>query len=104
MNLQFSTDADPAAIERNINQTRARVDRVLQALQVKLSPAELRAQATRFVKERSSRFAHRLEDRVRENPWPYVAGVLTAIALMTLLRYRRASRARSPAGRLHRSL
>jgi ElaB/YqjD/DUF883 family membrane-anchored ribosome-binding protein len=93
MNLQLRTDADPAVIERDINQTRARVDEVLQALQVKLSPTELRAQATRFVKERGARLASRVEDRVRENPWPYMAGVFTAVAMITLLRQRRSGRA-----------
>jgi ElaB/YqjD/DUF883 family membrane-anchored ribosome-binding protein len=85
VNLQINLHADPAALERDIHQTRAHVDRVLDALQVKLSPRQLQAQARRFLKERSAQAAQRLERSVRDNPWPYVVGLIGAVALVALL-------------------
>jgi ElaB/YqjD/DUF883 family membrane-anchored ribosome-binding protein len=82
-------DADPAAIEHDIAQTRARVDQVLEALQVKLSPAQLRAQARHFVEERTVHLAKRVGRTVRDNPWPVVAGVLLAVAWIALTHRRR---------------
>jgi ElaB/YqjD/DUF883 family membrane-anchored ribosome-binding protein len=82
-------DADPAVIEHDIDQTRARVDQVLDALQAKLSPRELRAQARHFVQERSTRLAKRVGRNVRNNPLPVVVGVLLAVGCVALVHRRR---------------
>ncbi|HWG77792.1 MAG TPA: DUF3618 domain-containing protein [Steroidobacteraceae bacterium] len=100
MSISMRMDGDPAAIEHDINQTRARVDHVLEALQDKLSPRQLRAQARHFVEERSVRFAKRLGRNVRDNPWPVVGGVLIAIAWVALVRRRRRHREEGSAGSL----
>lgn len=89
MSLPLRMDGDPAAIERDIDQTRARVDRVLDALQAKLSPAQLRAQARHFVQERSARLANRIGRNVRDNPWPAIVGLLVAVGWVALVHRQR---------------
>lgn len=84
MSLSLRMDADPAAIEHDIDETRARVDRVLDALQNKLSARQLRAQARHFIQDRSARLARRVGDNVRDNPWPVVIGVLVAVGWVVL--------------------
>lgn len=89
MSVPIRMDADPAVIAHNIDQTRARVDQVLHELQVKLSPAQLRAQAQHFVQERSARLVKRVGRSVRDNPLPVVLGVLVAVGLVALVHRRR---------------
>lgn len=89
MSVSIRMDADPAVIAHDIDQTRARVDQVLHELQVKLSPAQLRAQAQHFVQERSARLVKRVGRSVRDNPLPVVLGVLVAVGLVALVHRRR---------------
>lgn len=89
MSVSIRMDADPAVIEHDIDQTRARVEQVLHELQVKLSPAQLRAQAQHFVQERSARLVKRVGRNVRDNPLPVVLGVLVAVGLVALVHRRR---------------
>ncbi|HTT06760.1 MAG TPA: DUF3618 domain-containing protein [Steroidobacteraceae bacterium] len=89
MNLSLRMDADPAVIEHDIDQTRARVDQVLNELQARLSPEQLRARAKHFVQERSARLVRRVGRNVRDNPLPVVLGVLVAVGLVVLVHRRR---------------
>ncbi|HEY7930047.1 MAG TPA: DUF3618 domain-containing protein [Steroidobacteraceae bacterium] len=103
MSVSFRMDADPAVIEHDIDQTRARVDQVLNELQDRLSPAQLRAQAQHFVQERSARLVRRVGRNVRDNPLPVVLGVLVAIGCVALV-HRRRSRLERVSRALRRSI
>jgi ElaB/YqjD/DUF883 family membrane-anchored ribosome-binding protein len=64
---------DPAAIEREIEGTRSRMTRDLDALGRKLSPRNLAAEAGNAITDRARDTGHGLLSMVRENPWPAAA-------------------------------
>ena len=102
MSLPLGMDGDPAAIERDIDQTRAHVERVLDALQTKLSPRQLRAQARHYIHERSVQALNRMKRKVRDNPVPLLVGVLVAIGWVVLVRRHRRGPARAAQALRHR--
>jgi ElaB/YqjD/DUF883 family membrane-anchored ribosome-binding protein len=77
-NLRDDARKDPATLEREIDQTRANMDRTLGALERKLSPGQLLDQAMEFARENGGEFANNLGRSVKENPVP---ALLTAVGI-----------------------
>jgi hypothetical protein len=77
-NLRDDARKDPATLEREIDQTRANMDRTLGALERKFSPGELLDQAMEFARENGGEFANNLGRSVKENPVP---ALLTAVGI-----------------------
>ena len=73
---------DPATLEREIDQTRADMDRTLGALERKLSPGQLLDQAMDFAREHGGEFASNLGRSVKENPMP---ALLTVVGVAWML-------------------
>ena len=81
---EIRTDAqkDPATLEREIDQTRANMDRTLGALERKLSPGQLIDEVMGFAREHAAEFASSLGRTVKENPMP---ALLTAVGVVWML-------------------
>jgi ElaB/YqjD/DUF883 family membrane-anchored ribosome-binding protein len=77
-NLRDDARKDPATLEREIDQTRANMDRTLGALERKFSPGQLLDQAMEFARENGGEFATNLSRSVKENPMP---ALLTAVGI-----------------------
>ncbi len=77
-NLRDDAGKDPATLEREIDQTRANMDRTLGALERKFSPGQLLDQAMEFARENGGEFANNLGRSVKENPVP---ALLTAVGI-----------------------
>jgi ElaB/YqjD/DUF883 family membrane-anchored ribosome-binding protein len=77
-NLRDDARKDPATLEREIDQTRANMDRTLGALERKFSPGQLLDQAMEFARENGGEFANNLGRSVKENPVP---AILTAVGI-----------------------
>ena len=77
-NLRNDARKDPATLEREIDQTRANMDRTLGALERKFSPGQLLDQAMEFARENGGEFANNLGRSVKENPVP---ALLTAVGI-----------------------
>ena len=77
-NLRDDARKDPATLEREIDQTRANMDRTLGALERKFSPGQLLDQAMDFARENGGEFANNLGRSVKENPVP---ALLTAVGI-----------------------
>jgi ElaB/YqjD/DUF883 family membrane-anchored ribosome-binding protein len=77
-NLRDDARKDPATLEREIDQTRANMDRTLGALERKFSPGELLDQAMEFARENGGEFANNLGRSIKENPVP---ALLTAVGI-----------------------
>ena len=77
-NLRDDARKDPATLEREIDQTRANMDRTLGALERKFSPGQLLDQAMEFARENGGEFANNLGRSVKENPLP---ALLTAVGI-----------------------
>jgi ElaB/YqjD/DUF883 family membrane-anchored ribosome-binding protein len=77
-NLRDDVRKDPATLEREIDQTRANMDRTLGALERKFSPGQLLDQAMEFARENGGEFANNLGRSVKENPVP---ALLTAVGI-----------------------
>jgi ElaB/YqjD/DUF883 family membrane-anchored ribosome-binding protein len=75
-NLRDDARKDPATLEREIDQTRANMDRTLGALERKFSPGQLLDEAMSFVKENGGDFATNLGQSIRDNPMPAVLTVV----------------------------
>ena len=69
-NLRDDSRKDPATLEREIDQTRANMDRTLGALERKFSPGQLLDQAMGLVKENGGEFVTNLGQSIRDNPMP----------------------------------
>jgi len=69
---------DPATLEREIDQTRAEMDRTLGALERKLSPGQLLDQAMGYARDYGGEFASNLGDSIKTNPMP---ALLTAVGI-----------------------
>lgn len=76
--LKDDARKDPATLEREIDQTRANMDRTLGALERKFSPGQLLDQAMEFARENGGEFANNLGRSVKENPVP---ALLTAVGI-----------------------
>jgi ElaB/YqjD/DUF883 family membrane-anchored ribosome-binding protein len=77
-NLRDDARKDPATLEREIDQTRANMDRTLGALERKFSPGQLLDQAMEFARDNGGEFANNLGRSVKENPVP---ALLTAVGI-----------------------
>ena len=77
-NLRDDARKDPATLEREIDQTRANMDRTLGALERKFSPGQLLDQAMEFARENGGEFANNLGRSVKDNPVP---ALLTAVGI-----------------------
>jgi len=75
-NLRDDARKDPAMLEREIDQTRANMDRTLGALERKFSPGQLLDQAMEFARENGGEFANNLGRSVKENPVPAILTVV----------------------------
>lgn len=73
---------DPAAIERDIDRTRASLGRTVDALERRLSPGELVDQALGMAREHGGEFATNLGRSVRNNPMPVI---LTGVGLAWMM-------------------
>ena len=76
--LRDDARKDPATLEREIDQTRANMDRTLGALERKFSPGQLLDQAMEFARENGGEFANNFGRSVKENPVP---ALLTAVGI-----------------------
>lgn len=81
-NLRDDARKDPATLEREIDQTRANMDRTLGALERKFSPGQLLDEAMSFVKENGGDFATNLGQSIRDNPMP---AVLTVVGIAWMM-------------------
>jgi ElaB/YqjD/DUF883 family membrane-anchored ribosome-binding protein len=81
-NLRDDARKDPATLEREIDQTRANMDRTLGALERKFSPGQLLDQAMEFARENGGEFANNLGRSVKENPVP---ALLTAVGIAWMI-------------------
>ena len=77
-NLRDDARKDPATLEREIDQTRANMDRTLGALERKFSPGQLLDKAMEFARENGGEFANNLGRSVKDNPVP---ALLTAVGI-----------------------
>ena len=77
-NLRDDARKDPATLEREIDQTRANMDRTLGALERKFSPGQLLDQAMEFARENGGEFPNNLGRSIKENPVP---ALLTAVGI-----------------------
>ena len=91
--LRDDARKDPATLEREIDQTRANMDRTLGALERKFSPGQLLDQAMEMVKENGGEFASNLGQSIRDNPMP---ALLTAVGIAWMVAA--SSRLRSATG------
>jgi uncharacterized protein YjbJ (UPF0337 family) len=73
---------DPAALERDIDRTRERLDHTLDALQARLSPRLLWDRALQFARDNGGAFAGNVGRTVRDNPLPLM---LTGAGIVWLL-------------------
>lgn len=81
--MNATTDERSAAdLEREGEQIRASLDRTLDEIQHRLSPAELMDRSMEFVRENGMDLLHEAADTVRRNPVPVV---LTAAGLVWLV-------------------
>ena len=81
-NLRGDAQKDPATLEREIDQTRANMDRTLGALERKFSPGQLLDQAMSFGREHTGDFTSNLAQSVRDNPMP---AILTAVGIVWMV-------------------
>ena len=81
-NPRDDAQKDPATLEREIDQTRANMDRTLGALERKFSPGQLLDEAMSFAKEHGGDFATNLGQSVRDNPMP---AILTAVGIVWMV-------------------
>ena len=82
MNATTTDERSAADLEREGEQIRANLDRTLDEIQQRLSPAELMDRSMEFVRENGMDLLHEAADTVRRNPVPVV---LTAAGLVWLV-------------------
>lgn len=85
--------ADPGSrsadeLEREVRESRAELERTLDAIQDRLSPGQLVDQVTRYLRDNGGEFAHNLGETVKRNPVPAVL-VGAGLAWMTVAGLRR---------------
>ena len=62
----------PAELEREVRESRADVERTLDAIQDRLSPGQLVDQVAHYLRDNGGEFARNFGDTVRQNPVPVV--------------------------------
>ncbi len=75
-------------LEREVRESRADLERTLDAIQDRLAPGQLVDQVARYLRENGAEFAHNLGDTVKRNPVPAVL-VGAGLAWMTVSGLRR---------------
>jgi ElaB/YqjD/DUF883 family membrane-anchored ribosome-binding protein len=80
--IEAESHKDPDQLEREIEHTRAKIDRAVDALELKLSPGELFERAIRYARENGGEFVGNLGATVRANPMPVV---LTSVGLLWMI-------------------
>lgn len=80
--IDAEAQKDPAELEREIDQQRAEIGNIVNALENKLSPGELIDTAMSYMKGGSGEFFSNLSNTVKANPVPTV---LTSIGLLWLM-------------------
>lgn len=74
--LRSDAQKDPETLEREIDQTRARMDQTLGALERKLSPGQIIDEVLGLFRQHGGDFAANLGNSIKENPLPVMlAGV-----------------------------
>jgi hypothetical protein len=81
-NLRDDAHKDPATLEREIDQTRANMDRTLGALERKFSPGQLLDEAMSFAREHGGDFTTNLTQSIRDNPMP---ALLTTVGIVWMV-------------------
>lgn len=81
-NIRANAQRDPAELEREIDETRADIARVIDALGERLSPGQLLDQALGMVKAHGGEFAGNLGRTAKYNPVPLL---LTGVGLAWLM-------------------
>lgn len=79
--IQAESRKDPAELEREIDQQRIRVERLVEALESRLSPSDLVDRVVGLGKDGGRQFATNLSHTVRANPVPTL---LTAAGMLWL--------------------
>jgi hypothetical protein len=86
----YSAQSDPAAIERDIEATRAELNRTLNALQARLSPRQRLSEVIDSASTNGSELLDRVVTTARRNPAPFVfVGLSLAFMLINGTRRRR---------------
>ena len=80
--IRANAQRDPAELEREIDETRADISRVIDALGERLSPGQLLDQALGMVKSHGGEFAGNLGRTAKYNPVPLL---LTGVGLAWLM-------------------
>jgi len=80
--LRRDSKKDPDQLEREIEDTRAHLERTLDVLQSKLSPGEILDEVVGVVRRNGGDFARNLSTQVQNNPLPLL---LTGIGLVWLM-------------------
>lgn len=73
---------DPAELERDIDQTRGRLEHTIDALESRLSPGQMLDRALGMAREQGGDFATNLGRSVRNNPMPVI---LTSVGLAWMM-------------------
>lgn len=80
--IDIEAQKDPATLEREIDQQRAEINHIVEALETKLSPGELVDKALGYAKGNGGEFLNNLGATVKANPVPTL---LTGIGLAWLM-------------------
>jgi ElaB/YqjD/DUF883 family membrane-anchored ribosome-binding protein len=81
-NLREDVQKDPDTLEREIDQTRARMNQTLGALERKLTPGQIVDEAVGLFREHGQDFAANLGSSIKENPVP---AMLAAVGIGWLM-------------------
>jgi ElaB/YqjD/DUF883 family membrane-anchored ribosome-binding protein len=81
-NLREDTQKDPDTLEREIDQTRARMNQTLGALERRLTPGQIVDEAVGLFREHGRDFAANLGSSIKENPVP---AMLAAVGIGWLM-------------------
>lgn len=81
-NSDFSANKSPEMLEREIEQKRANIDQIINALENKLSPGEIVDTALSFARGNGAQFLGNLGHSIKANPVP---SLLTSIGLLWLI-------------------
>ncbi len=74
---------EPSQMEQEINHTRERIGRTVEALEERLSPGQLMDQALGFARDHGGDFATGVASSVRRNPLPVI---VTGLGILWLLK------------------
>lgn len=80
--IELESQKDPATLEREIDQQRAEISHIVEALESKLSPGEMIDRALGYARGNGGEFLTNLTDTLKANPVP---AVLTGVGLAWLM-------------------